>query len=137
MNYRPEKDEMVSIKTMPRLRSLAPQLITGLWLPMPRRELYHSCLYSNLYTDLLSHSNLKVETISVHKLIKCICTLILFNTFNLKFIDLNVCKEYFFPDIWIGEITMLRSVNSWSRSPSILVVTWSTLTWSKAWILLC
>lgn len=138
---------MVSIKTMQRLRSSVQQLITEQWLLMPRRELHHSCHYINLCRSEVAlkskNENDKKRTQTLLVLywafgVNRESNVFAYTYFSYFFvINLNVSNETFFLDIRIGEITMLRNVNSWFRSPNILVVIWSTLTWSKGWILLC
>lgn len=45
------------------------------------------------------------------------------------------CCTYTF--VWTGWKTMQREGNRWSRNPSILVVTWNTLTWWRGWTMPC
>ena len=45
------------------------------------------------------------------------------------------CCTYTF--VWTGWKTMQREENRWSRNPSILVVTWNTLTWWRGWTMPC
>ena len=39
--------------------------------------------------------------------------------------------------VWTGWKTMQREGNRWSRNPSILAVTWNTLTWWRGWTMPC
>lgn len=45
------------------------------------------------------------------------------------------CCMYTF--VWTGWKTMQREGSRWSRNPSILVVTWNTLTWWRDWTMPC